>query len=59
MQFVKTLTERNLETLRSTEKMWGVEEQRTFEIAITVEENSERDQNIYKCAGKLLSSAFW
>lgn len=33
MQFVKILTERNLDTLS---RMWGVEERRMFEIAVTV-----------------------
>lgn len=27
VKFVKTLTERNLDTLSSTKRMWGVEEQ--------------------------------
>lgn len=36
MQFVKTSTERNLDTLSSAKRTWGVEEQRMFEIAVTV-----------------------
>lgn len=36
MQFVKTLTERNLDGLSSAKRMWGVEEERMFEIAVTV-----------------------
>lgn len=36
MQFVKTLTGRNFDKLSSAKRMWGVEEQRMFEIAVTI-----------------------